>query len=213
MSERVQIAAIDIGSDTIHLLIADVTASPDGPVVRRVEQRGELIELGRLVATTGAVGKRAAARIEGYLTGYVRRARRGSGRVVIGATEALRRASDGEALVERLSNELGQPVRILSGAREAALGLAGAAHRLDPSGTQLLIDSGGASTEVTLTDGRRAIAGGVAACRSRSPGRRASGRSARGSQLEPGWRSRRVGALAGSLRQPRPRLGDRRIRA
>jgi exopolyphosphatase/pppGpp-phosphohydrolase len=38
------------------------------------------------------------------------------------------------------------------------LGLAGAAHRLDPSGTQLLIDSGGASTEVTLTDGRRAIA-------------------------------------------------------
>ncbi len=158
MSEKVRIAAVDVGSDTVHLLIADVTASPDGPLVSRVEQRGELIELGRLVATTGAVGKRAAGRLEGYLTGYVKRARRASDRVVIGATEALRRASDGEALVARLSNELGQPVRILSGAREAALGLAGASRRLDPTGTQLLIDSGGASTEVTLTDGRRAVA-------------------------------------------------------
>jgi Ppx/GppA phosphatase family len=42
--------------------------------------------------------------------------------------------------------------------RIAALGLAGAVHRLDPTGSQLFIDSGGASTEVTLTDGRRAVA-------------------------------------------------------
>lgn len=50
------------------------------------------------------------------------------------------------------------PVRVLSGTREAALGLAGALPRLAPSGPQLLIDSGGASTELTLTDGRRALA-------------------------------------------------------
>jgi exopolyphosphatase/guanosine-5'-triphosphate,3'-diphosphate pyrophosphatase len=49
-------------------------------------------------------------------------------------------------------------VRVLSGAREAALGLAGAVRRLDSTGSQLLIDSGGASTELTLTDGRRAVA-------------------------------------------------------
>ena len=158
MSEYVRIAAIDIGSYTVHLLLADVTASSDGPLVSDIEQRGELIELGRRVATMGQVGKRAATRLETSLNRLLRIARRKSDRVVIGGTEALRRATDGPALVERLSEDLGEPVRVLSGAREAALGLAGAVHRLDPVGSQLLIDSGGASTELTLTDGHRRVA-------------------------------------------------------
>jgi exopolyphosphatase/guanosine-5'-triphosphate,3'-diphosphate pyrophosphatase len=158
LSDTVRIAAIDIGSDTVHLLIADVSASPDGPLVSRVKQHGELIELGRQIAMTGQVGKRAARRLEASLKSYLKLAGRKSDCVVIGATEALRQATDGPALVERLSAELGEPVRVLTGAREAALGLAGAVHRLDPTGSQLLIDSGGASTEVTLTDGRRAVA-------------------------------------------------------
>ena len=158
MSDRVRIAAIDVGSDTVHLLIADVSASPAGPVVKRVEQRGELIELGRQIAATGRIGAHAAAKLEAVLRRYIKVARRGSGTIVIGATEALRRATDGPALVERLSSELGEPIRVLSGAREAALGLSGAVHRLDSAGVQLLIDSGGASTELTLTNGVRTTA-------------------------------------------------------
>jgi exopolyphosphatase/guanosine-5'-triphosphate,3'-diphosphate pyrophosphatase len=158
LSERVRIAAIDIGSDTVHVLIADVSGSPDGPLVSRVGQRGELVELGRRIATTGQVGKRSTTRLEASLLRCLDFGRRKSDRVVIGATEALRRATDGPALVERLSREAGEPVRVLSGAREAALGLAGVIHRLDPTGSQLLIDSGGASTELTLTDGHRAVA-------------------------------------------------------
>ncbi|HEY1168970.1 MAG TPA: hypothetical protein VGE81_08375 [Candidatus Limnocylindrales bacterium] len=158
MSERVRIAAIDIGSDTVHVLIADVSGSPDGPLVSRVGQRGELVELGRRIATTGQVGKRSTTRLEASLLRCLDFGRRKSDRIVIGATEALRRATDGPALVERLSREAGEPVRVLSGAREAALGLAGVIHRLDPTGSQLLIDSGGASTELTLTDGHRAVA-------------------------------------------------------
>jgi exopolyphosphatase/guanosine-5'-triphosphate,3'-diphosphate pyrophosphatase len=157
VGEYVRIAAIDIGSDTVHILIADVSGSPDGPLVSDIEQRGDLIELGRQVATEGRVGKRTATRLEATLKGYLRLGRRKSDRVVIGATEALRRAADGPALVERLTAELGEPVRVLSGAREAALGLAGAIHRLDPVGSLILIDSGGASTEVTLTNGHVAI--------------------------------------------------------
>ncbi len=158
MSKPARIAAIDIGSDTVHILIADVSASPDGPLVSRVKQRGDLIELGRQVGTTGQIGKRAATRLEARLTSYLKLARRRSDQVVIGATEALRQASDGPALLERLSSELGEPVRILSGTREAALGLVGAVRRLDPVGSQLLIDSGGASTELTLTDGHVGVA-------------------------------------------------------
>jgi exopolyphosphatase/guanosine-5'-triphosphate,3'-diphosphate pyrophosphatase len=158
LSERERIAAVDIGSDTVHVLIADVSGSPDGPLVHRVKQRGELIELGRQVATTGQVGQRSARRLEASFLRCLDFGRRKSDRVVIGATEALRRATDGPGLVDRLSREAGEPVRILSGAREAALGLVGAVRRLDPAGSQLLIDSGGASTELTLTDGHRAVA-------------------------------------------------------
>jgi exopolyphosphatase/guanosine-5'-triphosphate,3'-diphosphate pyrophosphatase len=156
--ERERIAAIDIGSDTVHVLVADVSGSTDGPVVSRVSQRGELLELGRQIETTGQVGRSAAARLEASLLRCMGFARRKSGRVIVGATEALRRATDGAALVERLSREAGEPVRVLSGSREAALGLAGEVHRLDPAGSQLLIDSGGASTELTITEGRRAVA-------------------------------------------------------
>jgi exopolyphosphatase/guanosine-5'-triphosphate,3'-diphosphate pyrophosphatase len=157
MSEQARIAAIDIGSDTVHLLIATVAASPGGPLVTRVEQRGELIELGRKVATTGRIGVRLTAALERILRRDLKIARRRSDRVVIGATEAIRQATDGPALVERLSRDLGEPVHVLSGAREAALGLTGVIRRLDRTGSQLLIDSGGASTEVTLTDGHKAV--------------------------------------------------------
>jgi exopolyphosphatase/guanosine-5'-triphosphate,3'-diphosphate pyrophosphatase len=152
-----RIAAIDIGSDTVHLLIADATRSAEGITVERVEQEGELLELGRAVAEDGRIGDHAKP-LAVALTRYAERARIRADRTVVGATEALRAASDGPELVDRLAAQIGLPIRILSGAREAALGLLGAGHRLDATGPQLLIDSGGASTELTLTDGRRPAA-------------------------------------------------------
>lgn len=151
------IAAIDIGSDTIHLLVGLPSAAEVG-VVERLVQRGELIELGRQVARKARVGRRRGRAVEALLLDYVRTARRHASRVVVGATEALRRATDGPALVERLEAAAGVPVRVLSGRREAELGLAGMAHRLDEAGSQLVIDSGGASTELSLCEGRARVA-------------------------------------------------------
>ena len=94
MSDYVRVAAIDIGSDTVHLLVAAGWPAAGGPVVSDIEQRGGLIELGRRVATSGKVGKTERTRLEGSLRpAIVKLARRGSDRVVIGATEALRRAA------------------------------------------------------------------------------------------------------------------------
>ncbi len=152
------IAAIDIGSDTIHLLVGVPSGSPGAGVVQHLEHRGELTELGRRVARKGRIGERPARQLETLLLDYVAIARKRTDRVVIGATEALRRASDGPALVERLGRKAGLAVRVLSGEREAQLGFAGAAHRLGEAGPQLLIDSGGASTELTVCDGRKALA-------------------------------------------------------
>ncbi len=155
-----RVAALDIGSDTVHLLIARVEHedAAHSPRVVRLEQHGELLELGRNVARKGRVGRRTAARLEAIVDAYAHLAQRRSDVLAIGATEALRRASDGPAIVGRLEARLGLPVRVLTAVREAALGLAGAAPRLDPVGQQLLVDSGGASTELTMTEGRRRVA-------------------------------------------------------
>ena len=152
------VAAIDIGSDTVHLLVGRVVGSPDGSVVERIEQHGELIELGRQVALGGAVGDAAGHELMRLVLGFVERGRASAGSVIIAATEALRRATDGPELVDRIAHRAGVPVRVLSGTREAELGLLGARHRLDPAGVQLLLDSGGASTELTITDGRTRVA-------------------------------------------------------
>ncbi len=150
------IGAIDIGSDTIHLLVGvpDTAAGR----VERLEQRGELIELGRQVARKGRIGRPAGREIETLLVDYVKTARARTDRILVGATEALRRASDGSAVVERLEERAGLAVRVLSGQREAELGFAGVANRLDEAGSQLVIDSGGASTELSLCEGRTRVA-------------------------------------------------------
>jgi exopolyphosphatase/guanosine-5'-triphosphate,3'-diphosphate pyrophosphatase len=158
VNEPTRIAAIDIGSDTVHLLIGSVDGAGDDSVVTRVEQRSELIELGRRVAQKGRVGDRAAAALTKLVVAYVAAGRKRAERVVIGATEALRLASNGPELAEQLARKAREPVRVLSGTREAELGFSGAIHRLSTSGSQLLIDSGGASTELTLTEGRTRVA-------------------------------------------------------
>ena len=158
MSKADRIAAIDIGSDTIHLLIGSVSSSDDGPVVTRIEQDGELLLLGGRVAVNGRIGPRATADLQKALVRFVSIGQRRASRLVIGATEAMRRAEDGPEIVERLGKATGEPVRILSGAREADLDFAGIVHRLDRAGTQLIVDSGGASTELAITEGRRKVA-------------------------------------------------------
>lgn len=150
-------AAIDVGSDTVHLLVARLRRRHDGSLeVRHVDSRSRLMELGRQVDRRGAIG-RDAGELRGILERYVRVAHRADARIVIGATEASRRASDGPAVLESIAREVGIPIRILSGRREAQLGFLAAGPWLAPMGPQLLIDSGGASTEVSATDGAELV--------------------------------------------------------
>lgn len=157
MNEAKRIAAIDIGGDTVHMLIGSIDGTGDDQVVKGIEQRSELIELGRRVALKGRVNTHAAAEVSRLVLSYVAVARKKADHVVIAATAALRQASNGTELVAALGEKAGVPVRILSGRREAELGFMGAARRLNASGPQLLIDSGGASTELTMTDGRTLV--------------------------------------------------------
>ena len=155
-------AAIDIGSDTVHMLIAEV--APDSTRVRTplatrrlitVHSESELLELGKVVGRTGRITPAAEKSVGQALDRMVRRATKSGATILIAATEASRRAANGQDVLDRLSSRLKTPIRLLSPEREAELGFAGVRADLPTRGELAVIDSGGASTEVTLTRGRQ----------------------------------------------------------
>ena len=149
-------AALDVGSDTVHLLVAEVTHEPFGRLaVRQLAHRSVLLELGREVATRGRFGREALRAVAGSVRDFVRVARQYEARLIVAATEATREASNGSAVMTRLEQLAGTPPRILSGVREAQLGFVATRAALPPSGLHLLVDSGGASTELSLVAGHR----------------------------------------------------------
>lgn len=149
-------AAIDVGSNTIHLLVA--TVAPGGLTGRR--HAVVLARLGRRVAADGRLGTAAVAATAetvARLVGLAREA--GAARVWLAATEAVRRAADREDLVEAVQARCGLGLRILSGEEEARLSFRGAtAGGVGTETEVVMFDCGGASTEIVLGRGAGVLA-------------------------------------------------------
>jgi len=151
-------AAIDLGSNTIRLLVATVQEGVPHPLLVRQEttRLGEAFEPGRCFRP------RALERTWRVLEDF-RAAAIGLGAqpILVGATGAVREAADGLAFLARVEGELGLRTRLLSGEEEAALAAAGVLAVLKPpAGTFLLFDLGGRSTEFALVvqgEVRRAV--------------------------------------------------------
>jgi exopolyphosphatase/guanosine-5'-triphosphate,3'-diphosphate pyrophosphatase len=143
-------AAIDIGSNTVRLEIAMA-----GKHV--VASDREAVRLGDGVFRTGLVDKDAMDRVCQVLARMGRLCR--SNRVVkmrAVATAALREARNQAEFLERSSAALGAPVEIISGEEEARLICMGVLERWpDPPGRCLIVDVGGGSTELVVTEGGR----------------------------------------------------------
>ena len=149
----VRIAALDLGSNSFHLLVADAT--PDG-TFDRVFREKEMLRLGDVVARTGRLSDEA---IERALE-TVRRFRAlaesaGADQFVACATSAIREADNGAELVARFATEAGWPVRVISGREEAALIFKAvqASVLIDP-GPALCLDLGGGSLEIVVGDAK-----------------------------------------------------------
>lgn len=149
-----RVGAIDLGSNSIRLLVADVQVA-DGEVsgaLTTIARAGEPCRLARGLHASGQIDPAVASRAAGLATEFVRRARSlGAEHVVLGATAALRRAGNGGEVADLIARSCGVPVRILSGDDEARLvyrsvvtGL-GATARRSPC---VVFDIGGGSTEV-----------------------------------------------------------------
>jgi len=142
-----QIAAIDVGSNSVLLLLADV--GPWG--VRVLGERCEVTRLGRGLAHGAPLDPGAASRTLEVLADYGARAGAAGARVVAVGTEALRRARDVESFLGRARAALGADLVIIPSEREAGLALLAVAESFPEMGGPLVVlDIGGGSTEVVI---------------------------------------------------------------
>ena len=140
-----RVAAIDCGTNSIRLLIADVEGNSFLEVVRDME----IVRLGQGVDQTGQFHPDAIARTLSAVDKFaVEIAKRGVEKIRFCATSATRDATNRHLFVDGVRERLGIEPEVISGDEEAALSFAGAIQDLDPSnGPFLVVDIGGGSTE------------------------------------------------------------------
>jgi exopolyphosphatase/pppGpp-phosphohydrolase len=144
-----RLAAVDVGSNTVHVLVADVARGKLQDVAHYVE----MPELGPQVSRSGVIGSRGRVAIRA-LRKVIEQAKTHDYELLIaGATQAVRQASDGAAFVRQASAAIGVPIRILSPRKEAELSFRGVASRHAVRREWAMIDLGGGSTEVVIARG------------------------------------------------------------
>ena len=157
-----RVAAIDCGTNSIRLLVADVTAGSDGsPALRDVHRETRIVRLGQGVDASGVLVPEALERTRVALADYTAVLRRkGAERVRLVATSAMRDARNREDFFGMVRATLGVDAQVISGDEEANLSFVGAVGDLDPDdGPFVVVDVGGGSTEVvlgTIEDGAKA---------------------------------------------------------
>ncbi len=151
LAGREPIGVVDIGSNSVRLVIYDGAVRSPTPLFNEKEQCG----LGRSVATTGALGEAGVATTLATLARFhalTRLLRVKNVRAF--ATAAVREASDGAAFLTKAEKALGFPIQLLSGEREAQLASLGIAMGfVHPDG--VTGDLGGGSLELVDLEGEQ----------------------------------------------------------
>lgn len=148
----VRVAAIDVGSNSIRQVIADV--SPSG-AIRTVDELKATPRLGAGVSATGRLSAEAMRRALDALTRMATLAAQiDADRVVAVATSAVREAANGAEFVEQVRAETGLELRLLEGAEEARLAFVSAQAHFDLARhPTVVMDIGGGSLELALSAG------------------------------------------------------------
>ena len=149
-----RVAAIDCGTNTIKLLIADLDPGP-GAEHEHVREM-QMVRLGQDVDRTGRLADEALRRVFGAIEEYAALISTHSVDALrFCATSAVRDASNAAVFTDGVWDRLGVPPEVLSGAEEAQLSYDGATRALsgrDLPAPFLVVDIGGGSTELILGD-------------------------------------------------------------
>jgi exopolyphosphatase/guanosine-5'-triphosphate,3'-diphosphate pyrophosphatase len=144
-----RVAAIDIGTNTVLLLVAEADAS--GALVAVLE-RATITRLGEDVDRTRTLAPVAILRTNACLTAYAEDVRRlGVTRVGVVGTSAMRDAGGGDVVRDHVKRTFGVEARVISGDEEARVTFAGALSGLGLGSCDIAVfDIGGGSTEVVF---------------------------------------------------------------
>ena len=146
------IAAIDIGTNSIHMVIVEI--DPTLPAFTVIAKEKDTVRLGDRDPATGKLTPEAIKRSLDTL----RRCRDlatslDASQIIAVATSATREASNGEAFLRQIATELGIVVNLISGQEEARRIYLGVLSGMDfDDQPQIIIDIGGGSTELILAD-------------------------------------------------------------
>ena len=157
-----RVAAIDCGTNSIRLLIADVVTRDHHPALKDVVREMRIVRLGQGVDATGWLAEAALERTFAAVDEYAALiTEHGADRVRFVATSATRDAGNRDVFVAGIRSRLGVVPEVVSGDEEAALSFRGAlnaAPGLDPADRVLVVDVGGGSTECVLGTPREVLA-------------------------------------------------------
>ncbi|HEY0697486.1 MAG TPA: Ppx/GppA phosphatase family protein [Micromonospora sp.] len=157
-------AAIDCGTNSLRLLVADLpdaSAGPEAPLAD-VARRMEIVRLGEGVDRTGRLAPAAIERTRVALAGYAAEIRQtGAERVRMCATSASRDAENADEFRAMVLDTLGVAPEVVTGDEEARLSFTGAVRGLpaDTKAPYLVVDIGGGSTE--FVTGERSVTAAI----------------------------------------------------
>jgi len=150
------VAAVDLGSNSFHLIVARV-----GPgEVRILDRLKEMVRLAGGLRPDRTLEPTTEEDALACLERFGQRIRElAAPRVRAIGTNTLRRLRDANGFLARAEAALGHPIEVVSGVEEARLIYVGVAHSLapDPETDRLVIDVGGGSTELILGHGERPV--------------------------------------------------------
>ncbi|EKE87624.1 exopolyphosphatase [Idiomarina xiamenensis] len=148
-----QFAALDLGSNSFHLITARVVDGALQPLLKLKQP----VQLGAGMDDKQSLSQQAmqrgfealhicAQRLQGFAPEQVR----------VVATHTLRKASNGREFLQRAATILPYPIEVISGHEEARLIYQGVAQTVAGQATRMVIDIGGGSTELIVGDGSQA---------------------------------------------------------
>jgi exopolyphosphatase/guanosine-5'-triphosphate,3'-diphosphate pyrophosphatase len=150
---RMKLAAIDLGSNSFHAVVVEVSASGGFRVIDRVK---EMVRLGAETLASGHLSAAAMKRGIEVLRKYKRLAENHRvDKILAVATSAIREAGNGEDFLERVGQQVGFWPRVASGEEEGRLVYLAALHSVHLEGRALVVDIGGGSVELALGVGSR----------------------------------------------------------
>lgn len=157
MGYGMRIAAIDVGSNSIHMVVAQLEADGRFQVLDRAK---EMVRLARRTLANGALSADAMQAGIRTLSAFRTLAeRQGVERFTAVATSAVREAKNGGDFIQRVKDEVGLRVKVIPGREEARLIYLGVRYAIDlRHQTALIVDIGGGSVELMLTEDEKMTA-------------------------------------------------------